>query len=327
MSRAVTAQKCVRAGGKHNDLDNVGYTARHHTFFEMLGNFSFGDYFKDHAIELAWNLVTKEFGLAKDRLWVTVHPSDDSARRLWKKIADLPDDAHRRPPGQYLGDGTARSLRLLLGNLLRSRRVGGGRSARISGGGRRPFSRVLESRLHAIRAGRREDPHRAAAALDRHRHGSRAYYRHPPGRHQQLRDRPLSRADPRGRQFDRRRSERAAEGLAPRHRRSSAGLGVPDRRRRAALERGPRLCAAPHHAARHAPCRAARRQGAADLEAGAGAGARDGPGLSGIAARRCADHRDAAARGDPLPPHARARPRRFSTRRARRSRRAICSTA
>ncbi len=90
--RAVTAQKCVRAGGKHNDLDNVGYTARHHTFFEMLGNFSFGDYFKDHAIELAWNLVTKEFDLARDRLWVTVHPSDDSARRLWKKIANLPDE-------------------------------------------------------------------------------------------------------------------------------------------------------------------------------------------------------------------------------------------
>jgi alanyl-tRNA synthetase len=88
--RAVTAQKCVRAGGKHNDLDNVGYTARHHTFFEMLGNFSFGDYFKDHAIELAWNLVTKELGLAKDRLWVTVHPSDETARALWKKIADLP---------------------------------------------------------------------------------------------------------------------------------------------------------------------------------------------------------------------------------------------
>ena len=70
--RAVTSQKCVRAGGKHNDLDNVGYTARHHTFFEMLGTFSFGDYFKDLAIELAWNLVTKEFGLASDRLWITV---------------------------------------------------------------------------------------------------------------------------------------------------------------------------------------------------------------------------------------------------------------
>jgi len=90
-SRAVTAQKCVRAGGKHNDLDNVGYTARHHTFFEMLGNFSFGDYFKDRAIELAWTLVTQEFGLDKNRLWITVHPSDDTARGLWKKIAGLPD--------------------------------------------------------------------------------------------------------------------------------------------------------------------------------------------------------------------------------------------
>jgi alanyl-tRNA synthetase len=89
--RAVSSQKCVRAGGKHNDLDNVGYTARHHTFFEMLGNFSFGDYFKERAIELAWRLVTKEYGLARERLWVTVHPSDEPARTLWKKIAGLPD--------------------------------------------------------------------------------------------------------------------------------------------------------------------------------------------------------------------------------------------
>jgi alanyl-tRNA synthetase len=90
--RAVTAQKCVRAGGKHNDLDNVGYTARHHTFFEMLGNFSFGDYFKDVAIELAWNLVTKEFGLPRDRLTATVYIDDDQAFGLWKKIAGLPDE-------------------------------------------------------------------------------------------------------------------------------------------------------------------------------------------------------------------------------------------
>jgi alanyl-tRNA synthetase len=90
-SRAATAQKCVRAGGKHNDLENVGYTARHHTFFEMLGNFSFGDYFKERAIELAWNLVTREFGLAKERLWITVHPSDEVARDLWKKMAGVPD--------------------------------------------------------------------------------------------------------------------------------------------------------------------------------------------------------------------------------------------
>src|SRR5436305_2563815 len=89
--RATTSQKCVRAGGKHNDLENVGYTARHHTFFEMLGNFSFGDYFKDRAIELAWNLITREFGLARDRLLVTVYAEDDEAASLWAKIAGLPE--------------------------------------------------------------------------------------------------------------------------------------------------------------------------------------------------------------------------------------------
>ncbi|MDB5399512.1 MAG: Alanyl-tRNA synthetase [Rhodopila sp.] len=96
--RATTAQKCVRAGGKHNDLDNVGYTARHHTFFEMLGNFSFGDYFKEAAIPYAWDLVTKEYGLPKDKLLVTVFSEDEDAAAIWKKVAGLPDDRIIRIP-------------------------------------------------------------------------------------------------------------------------------------------------------------------------------------------------------------------------------------
>jgi alanyl-tRNA synthetase len=91
-SRAVSSQKCVRAGGKHNDLDNVGYTARHHTFFEMLGNFSFGDYFKEDAIPFAWDLITKEFGINPDKLLVTVYHTDEEAVNIWKKHAGLSDD-------------------------------------------------------------------------------------------------------------------------------------------------------------------------------------------------------------------------------------------
>ncbi len=191
--RAVTSQKCVRAGGKHNDLDNVGYTARHHTFFEMLGNFSFGDYFKERAIELAWNLVTKEYGLPKERLWVTVYPTDEAARTLWKKIAGLSDErivGHAEnlwAMGPIGPCGHCSEIFYDQGEALT------GRSAGLAGRGRRPLPRVLESRVHAVRAGRRQYARRSSPALDRHRHGARAHRRNPPGRAQQLRHRPVSR--------------------------------------------------------------------------------------------------------------------------------------
>ena len=91
-NRAVTAQKCIRAGGKHNDLENVGYTLRHHTFFEMLGNFSFGDYFKDEAIEFAWKFITSELGINRDKLCVTIYHNDEQAYEAWKKITGFHDD-------------------------------------------------------------------------------------------------------------------------------------------------------------------------------------------------------------------------------------------
>ena len=155
-TRAVSAQKCVRAGGKHNDLDNVGYTARHHTFFEMLGNFSFGDYFKERAIELAWNLVTKEFGVPAERLTITVYIDDDEAFALWRKIAGLPERKIIRIAGSdnfwAMGEtgpcGPCSEIFYDHGEHIAGRAAG---QRRRRG---RPFRRNLESRVHAVRAAR-----------------------------------------------------------------------------------------------------------------------------------------------------------------------------
>ena len=224
--RAATSQKCVRAGGKHNDLDNVGYTARHHTFFEMLGNFSFGDYFKELAIELAWKLVTEEYGLPADRLLTTVYAEDEEAFELWRKIAGLPEEPGHPDPdlGQFLADGRHRPLRPLLGDLLRPRPRGPGRPARQPGRGRRPLRRDLEPRLHAVRADRARPAGAPAQALDRHRHGARADRGGPPGPARQLRHRPVPPDHRRQRGADRDPRDRRATALAQGDRRPSAGV-------------------------------------------------------------------------------------------------------
>ena len=200
-------------------------------------------------------------------------------------------------------------MRPLLGDLLRSWRAYLGRPARFAGSRGRSLYRNLESGVHAVRAACRRQASRFAAAVDRYRHGARAHGGGAAGHLRQLQDRSVRRVDRSCRRFYRRRSGRRAKGLAPRHCRPSARVGVSDCGWRAAVERRSRLCAPPHHAPRHAPRRTARRQRAAAVEARACSRARDGAGLSGAHSRAGAGHRDAQAGRDALPPHAGARPR------------------
>ncbi len=166
--RATTSQRCVRAGGKHNDLENVGYTARHHTFFEMLGNFSFGDYFKRDAIRFAWELLTKEYGLTPERMWVTVYQDDDEAYDIWAKDIKVPRERIARigdkpggaevPERQLLADGRHRPLRPLHGDLLGPRPGHPRRAAGHTRCRRRPLHRDLEPGVHAVQSRRSRAP-------------------------------------------------------------------------------------------------------------------------------------------------------------------------
>ena len=209
--RATTAQKCVRAGGKHNDLDNVGYTARHHTFFEMLGNFSFGDYFKERAIELAWKLLTKELGIPAERLLVTVYIDDDEAFDLWKKIAGLPDSKIGRIAGSdnfwAMGDtgpcGPCSEIFYdhgphIWGGPPGSPEADGDRFVEI-------WNLVFMQYEQLAGGGGRVD---AAATLDRYRHGPRTHCRGASGHARQLQDRSVRCADRGDRRSYRRRSRR-----------------------------------------------------------------------------------------------------------------------
>jgi len=158
-TRAASAQRCVRAGGKHNDLENVGYTARHHTFFEMLGNFSFGDYFKREAIHYAWEFLTGTLGIPAERLWVTVYATDDEAHDIWQHEIGIPAERITRigdKPGGgsdnfwQMGDTgpCGPCSEIFLRSRPRRRRWPAGQP----GGRRRSLYRNLESGVHAVRA-------------------------------------------------------------------------------------------------------------------------------------------------------------------------------
>ncbi len=197
-ARATSSQKCVRAGGKHNDLDNVGYTARHHTFFEMLGNFSFGDYFKKDAIAFAWELVTSKayYGLDPNRLWATVYTSDDEAADLWAKhlpkerIARFGEKDNFWSMGDTGPCGPCTELHYDQGPSVPGDATPNGE--------RRPRHGDLEPRLHAVRARRVGQADAAPEAERRHGRRPRAHHGDPRGQEQQLRHGPVRRDHPTG---------------------------------------------------------------------------------------------------------------------------------
>ena len=231
-SRATTAQKCVRAGGKHNDLDVVGFTARHHTFFEMLGNFSFGDYFKEHAIELAWDLVTGVFGLPSDRLLITVHSSDEEAASLWRRVAGLGDDRIIRIPTSdnfwSMGDtgpcGPCSEIFIDQGPELEGGPPG---SADEDGDRFLEFWNLVFMQYEQVSADERVDLPKPSVDTGM---GPRTHGSHPAGREEQFRHRSFQRRYHRLRGLRRRGCRKANAALVQCHRRSPAGLVVSHRR-------------------------------------------------------------------------------------------------
>ena len=290
--RATTAQRCVRAGGKHNDLDNVGYTARHHTFFEMLGNFSFGDYFKRDAIRYAWELLTKVYGLPPEKLWTTVYIDDDEAYDIWTKEIGVPAERCIR-----IGDN--KGAKYASDNFWQMADTGpcgpcseifydhgpevwGGPPGSPEAEGDRYIEiwNLVFMQFNRDEQGRAEP---AAEAVGRHRHGPRAARRGAAARALELRDRPLPGPDPRRGARDRREGSAGAQ--PARDRRPHPRVRLPDRRRRDSRQRGPRLRAAPDHPPRDPPRLPARPEAAVLPPAGRGSRPRDGRRLSRAAPR------------------------------------------
>ena len=282
-NRAASSQKCVRAGGKHNDLDNVGYTARHHTFFEMLGNFSFGDYFKAQAIEHAWTLITKEFALSKDRLLVTVYHDDDEAYDLWKKIAGFSDRKIIRIATSdnfwAMGDtgpcGPCSEIFYDQGPALQ----GGPPGSPDEDGDRfLEFWNLVFMQYEQIGPGNRMPLPRPSIDTGMGLERIAAILQGVHSNYDIDLMRALIRASSDATGVD-------PDGPHKASHRVIADLGISGGGRRTAIQRGPRLRAPPHYAPRHAPRPVDRLARSADVAAGAGARARNGSGLSGTRPR------------------------------------------
>ena len=287
-TRAVDTQKCIRVSGKHNDLEEVGISPWHHTFFEMLGNWSFGDYFKEEAIRWGWELVTERFGLPRERLWATVFeggegvPPDEEAESLWRAETDLlPGRVLRLPARDNFWEmgatgpcGPCSEIHCYIGDDLSPP------ERRAAPAGRPRVRRDLEPRLHPVQPRRIGDPPSPARQARRHRHGLRAHVQPAPGRREQLRHRSLPAADRAHRRGDGRRPGiRGRTGAVPGDRRPRARPHLRHRRRRPALQRGPGLRAAPHPA-QGRPLRPPARPARAVPAQGGGAPRRlDGPRL------------------------------------------------